>query len=305
MDAVRNAWRRIRERADGQRLPVVTASLLSIGVGTALLGRRRGSEDASGCLARMRDRIRGFFGENVHSVPILPPQSQRRPVLVFDATDLVARRKFSVLSLDFLVSKRAFADVFLFHTAHLYELIHVSESSSEFNRLLLHRLDPYGCISYKVFCEDKKRLTGRHLNRPLEKVVALSTREGEYHSDLSENTLRINRWKGDAENGLLDLVNFFYNLHFVGAEDFRGTIRSYFGKDFYPTFSRVQKSIFVNRNLFCWDVERRYRERIDEINRKRMEDFEGARTVMDAGLKTEEKWSVLGYAFELAVKCLF
>ncbi|ADM12378.1 uncharacterized protein Eint_100520 [Encephalitozoon intestinalis ATCC 50506] len=298
-----------RSRMEEKRFPFITSSMLSLGVGIAILGRPNGAKDKSimGYIKRAKEKACRFLQDPEPKTPVLPPQERPKPTVIFDCKDFLIKKRFSFFNLDFLVTKRAFTDLFLFHSAHIYELVHVSESSVGFSRFLLNRIDPYGCISYKVYCKDKKMFGSEHLNRPLEKVVVISTKENEYHKDFDENLLRLEKWRGGPEYGLLDLLNFLHNLHFTGISDFRGTLKSYLGKNFYSAFERVQKGIFVQRNLFSWDVEKRYRSRIKEINEKRMKDFEKAKKTMDADLQkrgVEEQSSVLGNLFDLVIKLL-
>lgn len=300
----------LRSRVEEKRFPFITSSVLSLGAGIAILGRGGKSEGCGviGYIVRAGGRMYRALTEEDRAIPTLPPQNQGRPTVVFDSEDFLVKKRFSPLRLDFLVAKRAFADPFLFHAAHIYELVHVSESPAGFSRLLLGRIDPYGCIAYKVYCKDKKMFAAKHLNRPLDKVVVISTKENEYHEDFGENTLRVGRWRGEAEHGLLDLLNFLHNLRFAGIEDYRGTLRSYFGKNFSSAFDKVQRRIFVQRNLFSWDVGRKYRDRVDEINKKRVCDFEDARVMMDADLRgrgSGEKSPALEFVLGLATKLLF
>ncbi|KMV65209.1 putative TFIIF-interacting CTD phosphatase [Encephalitozoon cuniculi EcunIII-L] len=301
--------RAFRGKIEEKKFPFITSSALSLGVGIAILGRRGGSDDHSivGYVRRAGARICSFLREKNQVIPVLPPQERPRPTVVFDCEDFLVKKRFSFFNLDFLVTGRAFADLFLFHAAHIYELVHVSGSPGSFSRLLLHRIDPYGCISYKVYCKDKKTFSSEHLNRPLQRVVVVSTRENEYHKDFDGNTIKLERWSGDPEHGLLDLLNFLHSLHFMGIKDFRGTLRSYLGKDFCSAFEKVQKSIFVQRNMFSWDVGRRYRSRINEINEKRMKDFKRAKEIMDKDLPrrdTIEESSILQYVLGLATRLL-
>lgn len=299
-----------KSRIEERRFPYITSSLLSFGVGVAILGRPNDFKDQSimGHIRRAKEKICRFVKEKDMGIPTLPPQEHPRPTIVFDCEDFLVKKKFSFFSFDFLVTKRSFTDLFLFHSAHIYELVHVSESSVGFSRCLLHRIDPYGCISYKVYCKDKKMFSSKHLNRPLERFVVVSTKEDEYHKDFNENILKLEKWQGEPEWGLLSLLNFLHNLHFVGVKDFRDTLKTYFGKNFYSAYERVQRSIFVQRNLFTWDVERKYRDRVNEINKKRQKDFEKAKRVMDMDLQDkgmkEEEGSILGYVFSLGIKAL-
>ncbi|KAM0672895.1 mitochondrial inner membrane protein required for protein import [Ordospora colligata] len=208
--------------------------------------------------------------------------------------------------MDFFVSRRAFTDVFLFHAAHLYELIHVSESSTLFDKMMMHKMDPYGCISYKVYCKDKQRFEGKHLNRSLEKVVVVCTKDDEYHKDFSQNVLKLNKWSGEPEMGLFGLLNFLHSLYFSGINDFRPTLMSYTGKDFHEAFEKVQKAVFVSRNMFSWNTGRKYEGRVEEINRCRINDYESARKVMDKDVNNvnsdEGLLSVFGSIMNLVVR---
>ncbi|AFM99151.1 putative TFIIF-interacting CTD phosphatase [Encephalitozoon hellem ATCC 50504] len=307
--ALKKFLQELKSKMEERRFPYITSSILSLGAAVAILGRPDGSKDQSivGYIRRFKKKVYSFAREKDTGIPILPPQEQPKPTIIFDCEDFLVKKKFSFFSFDFLVTKRAFTDLFLFHSAHLYELVHASESPVSFSRHLLHRIDPYGCISYKVYCKDKKMFSSKHLNRPLEKVVVISTREDEYHEDFDDNILKLDKWPGSPERGLLDLLNFLHNLYFTRIEDFRGTLKSYLGKDFYSAYERVQKKIFVQRNLFSWNVEKRYRERINRIDEKRQKDFERAKEIMDRDLQgkdVKEEGSILGYVFGLGIKAL-
>lgn len=308
MNALRKVCMKFKDKTESGGFPAVTASLLSLGTGIAILGRsEKNGGGPVGYLKRAGNKMYSFLRKGQNHIPTLPSQDKARPVLMFDCSAFLLKKNFSFFSLDFLVTKRAFSDVFLFHTAHLYELIHISDSQTDFNRLLLQKIDPYGCISYKIYCEDKKMFTKKHLNRPLEKTVVISTKDDEYNKDFNENILVLKPWQGRQEPGLLDLINFLYNLHFINVVDFRSTIKSYWRKDFHSVFDRVQERIFTQRNIFTWNVRKRYKEKIDELNRKRIEEFKKAKNVMDADLrggKTEET-SVLGHILDAVTKACF
>ncbi|KAH9411488.1 hypothetical protein HK407_05g08630 [Ordospora pajunii] len=278
------------EKAGKQSMPRITPMLISLGIGIGFLGRRKCSDVSDGTLAagyirRAGKRVWSAISGEEDAVATIPKQEQNRPALMFDSSTLLLNKRFWPFSMDFFVSRRAFADVFLFHAAHLYELIHVSESSTLFDRMMMHKMDPYGCISYKVYCRDKKRLEGKHLNRPLEKVVVICTKDNEYHSDFSQNVLRLNRWNGEPETGLFGLLNFLHSLYFSGINDFRPTLMSYTGKDFHKAFEEVQKAIFVGRNMFSWNAGRKYEGRVEEINKCRIRDYDDARRLMDKDVK--------------------
>jgi mitochondrial import inner membrane translocase subunit TIM50 len=289
-------------KAEG--FPYITASLLSLGIGVGLAGVPHPGEgrDPLSYLKRAAERVSRLLRRD-ESMPVLPPQKEPKPVVLFDQDGVLSRRTFSLFDLDFLYTRRPFSDLFLFHTAHLYELVSVSGSVSSTSREVLRDIDPYGCISYKIFCGNKRLFNKSHLSgRPLERLVVLATRESEYHEDFRDNVLNIGGWDGSSEGRLLDLINFLYNLHFAGITDFRGTIRSYTGKDFFTAFSAVQRRLFRSRNMFQWNTDAKYEARVREINETRMKEYAKAKAVMDRDLKRESSGS--GDIFGLALRML-
>jgi mitochondrial import inner membrane translocase subunit TIM50 len=292
-----NGLRNIKRQLEAEGFPYITASLLSLGVcigltGSPCPGESKGPFDY---LKRSAKRIYKLLSRDGETIHALPPQKEAKPVIMFDQNEILTRRSFSFFDLDFLYAKRPFSDVFLFHTAHLYELVNVCDLMSSTDRGILQEIDPYGCISYKMFCSSKKMLTREHLGgRPVERLVVLTTKENEYHEDFRDNVLNIGRWSGAPEHRLLDLVNFFYNLHFAGIKDFRSTIKSYSGMDFFAAFDSVQRRLFRSRNMFLWNTDLKYAAKVSEINEMRIGEYKRAKAVMDKDLKTGE-----GYASDV------
>jgi hypothetical protein len=118
--------------------------------------------------------------------------------------------------------------------------------------------------------------------------VLVSTREGEYNKDFDSNTIRIDRWKGELDTKMLDLLNFFSNLYFMNIKDWRNTISSYKCKNFFRAFDKVQKKVFKQMNIFTLNPEEKYRKRVEQVNSERINEFLKGKALMDEHIRKEK-----------------
>lgn len=262
-----------------QGFPRITAAAALTGSLLYGLGRPSALEwgGVGGYLRRASQRLANML--KADNLPVLPAQENKKPVLVFDLENVLIRHTFRPLSMPFAVQKRQFSDVFLFHVAHLYEM--VSITSADNYEKIVAQLDPYGCIGYRLFLPDKTRFEPKHLNRPLENVVCLASKENEYHKAFRSNELNIGSWGGERDSKLLSVLDFLANLYFTNVSDWRKTVCSYRGKDFFSTFDRVHKSIFSHKNFLALDPEKKYRTMVKRVNEDRINEFLRAKVVMD------------------------
>lgn len=255
-----------------RRTPVVTPAILATAVGacTALCYRRN---SLGVVLRNPLTFVRGLLFDK-DTVPTIPSQEKKRPVILFDASNLLYTDRFSLSRFDIATLKRSYSEEFLFNTAHHYEIISVSDASQSEGSKALNQVDPFGCISYRIFVRDKKAFRKENLNRPLAQLAVITSLENEFHPDFERNTIRLERWTGKKDSVLLDMVHFFTNLHYMSLKDFRGTIESYRGSDFCASFQNTLKRLFRQRNLFA---QGRFMQKLEEVNERKVRDYETAR----------------------------
>lgn len=288
--AVFKAWMLKRILADflkseySRSAPRITPAVLLSAISAYAIARPN-AEDADGSPAAYGRRLLARVGHALLQPPVvpeMPAQDRRRPTVIFDINGFLVSSRFSLSRFDFVFYKRAFCEEFLFSMAGHYELINISDMHAAEGTNLMDKIDPYGCVSYRLFTREKKNYTPMHLNRPLERLVVLSTRESEFNSAFESNTIRIPEWHGSADACLFDLLHFFNSLHYMKIDDFRPTIRSYEGKDFLASFKSTQKKLFNQRNLFS-PVD--FEGKLDAINEQRLLSYQSAKAGMEQNKK--------------------
>lgn len=204
------------------------------------------------------------------SIPILEPQKVQKNSILFDYRDFLSCNKFSLSRFDLLNVKRMCCEELLFYLAHYYELICVSDGIPLISDLDLKELDPLGCISYKIFINNKKDLKPENLNRNLNDLTVISTSPSEFHSCFDKNILILPKFRGEKDDRLLDLVHFFTNLHFSKVTDVRSVLQSYKNCDFFKSFKNIQERLFNQRNLFTFE---NFHQKLEHINQKKIDDY--------------------------------
>lgn len=226
-------------------------------------------------MASTLKRIVSFIKEP-DLVPTLEPQSTDKPSILFDYDNLLSTTQFDISKFDFLHIKRAYCEEFLFYLAHYYELICISDRVPAISHKEIKEIDPLGCISYKIFINDKKDLKPVNLNRDLNKLIVISNKgqsndgsfdNSEFDSEFDSNILPIN-----SNCDLLPLMHFFTNLHFMNVPNTQDVISSYKekGSDFIEDFKKTQERLFNQRNLFSFGS---FSKKLSEINEKKVKDY--------------------------------
>ncbi|KAM0681628.1 hypothetical protein GINT2_000141 [Glugoides intestinalis] len=208
------------------------------------------------------------------AIPTLPAKKSGKPTVIFDYDHFISCDKFSFSNLDLITYKRAFCEEFLFNAAYYYELILISERSQEVGDQILKFLDPLGCISYRLYVKDKRVIDPACLNRDMSKLLVFSTGEDEFNSKFNENLVKLPEFNGKPDTGLLDLMHFLINLHFMDIKDFRETIQSYIGKDFIKTFKSVQKKLFQQRNILSFGS---FANKLEKVNLNKIEEYKNVK----------------------------
>lgn len=259
----------------GKRVPTVTPAIILSGIGACAALRSR-RHDLKAILHSPLAFLRDSLLEK-DTVPVIPSQEKEKPVILFDINNFLSCDRFSLSRFDVTTLKRAYTEEFLFNTAHYYEIISVSDIYQPEGLKILDRIDPFGCISYRIFVKDKKAFKKENLNRPLSRLAVVSSMESEFHPDFDRNIIRLEKWSGANDSVLLDMVHFFTNLHYMNLRDYRATIESYQGSDFCTGFKGVLRRLFRHRNLFSqWQ----FGQKLEEVNEKKIKDYEAAKSTL-------------------------
>jgi len=264
-------------------IPLITPALAVASVSAYLLGRQKA--DGGTLRSRLVECVRSIIIEN-DQMPRIPAQERDKPTVLLDFQHILTCNRFSLRRFDFMSYKRAYCEAFLYNLVGHYEIINISDMHSAEGTFLMDKIDPYGCISYRLFTRDKARYTMEHLNRAPERVVVLSTAPNEFHPSLRENTIWLPKWRGENDARLFDIMHFFNNLYFLKVHDYRPTVGSYNGKDFFSTFRSIQKRLYNQRNLFSHIP---FESKLQEVNEQKVREYQIASTNMKT-YKRKEGW---------------
>ncbi|EJW03895.1 hypothetical protein EDEG_01805 [Edhazardia aedis USNM 41457] len=175
-DKIKNNIRdEFRKNYYNQGFPYISACGL-LGCGTYKYFSKRDAnfkKKATDYLKKITDKIFDSITIPKQGLPVIPEKTDTKPVFVINSLDHFVYKKFDPFRFAFLVRKRAFTDVFLFHMAHLYEIVLVSKLRPDEGEELLKFVDPYGCINYRLFSKDSDRFGKNNLNRNLKKLIVL------------------------------------------------------------------------------------------------------------------------------------
>ncbi|KAF7684414.1 Mitochondrial import inner membrane translocase subunit TIM50-B [Astathelohania contejeani] len=263
-----------------QGTPYISLSLTACGMALFYHSKLNKSTKKN-AFKKIKDAL---FIKEGEDIPILPKQQVPKPVVLFNPEDFLFKPKFNFLSFKFVSQPRIFSDVFLFHMAHLYELISISDMPVNVGEKLINSIDPYGCISYRLFIRNTHLFNEKHLNRPKDHLVVLSTGINTIHPDFKNHTINIPKWKGECDDFLLNMLNFFTNLYFSNLSSWKDTISSYKNKNFVETYEKIQKKLFRNRNFLSLNLDRDYKEKIWDINSERINEYKKAKIIMDQNI---------------------
>lgn len=264
---IKSLWSEFIALNNKKPLPVVTPSII-LAMTTGIVSSNARSSTRSLFASPLSFLTQSLFERP--SVPVIAKTKKTKPVLLFDINNFLCCNRFSLKRFDMVTLKRAYSDIFLYSNAHYYEMILVSDMPQFEGSKILDKLDPYGFISYRIFLNNKKEFNKNHLNRDINRLAVISTSINEFHSDFNNNLISIKEWTGDYDSKLFDLIHFFTTLHYMDLKDFRKTIKSYQGHDFFATFRKAQKRLFNQRNLFS---SKHFDEKLAEVNEKKMKDY--------------------------------
>lgn len=242
-----------------------------------------------------------LLDDNHITVPTLPESTSRKPVVLFDAQNFLLSDRFSLKRFDFVLYRRAFCEEFLFNMIKNFELINISELPGPYGSGAINKIDPFGCISYRLALNRKRDFTLKNLNRPAERLLVISTDGDEFHRSMRDNTILVPKWNGKRDSTLFDLLHFCNTLYYLSVDDYRPTIKSYRGREFFATARAAQKSLFQQRNLLSFTS---FEKKLEETNNARIDAYKTARREME-GQKTVQLSDVLGNVFAFARHILF
>ncbi len=116
--------------------------------------------------------------------------------------------------------------------------------------MILQKLDPYGCISYRLYRFATRFEKGKYykdisrLNRDLSKVVVFGCDEIGF-SPHPENFLPTNPWNGkDESSSLENYIDFFEALAVSNTDDLRKIVRKYQGKPIDSAYNELQRRLY-------------------------------------------------------------
>lgn len=224
-------------------------------------------------------------------VPKIPQQKVMKPTLVFDFNGFISSDRFSFRRFEFVSYKRPYCEEMLYGLVGNYEMINVSDVPSTQSFPLLSRLDPFGCIAYRLSVRNKKDFLPCHLNRPLEKTIVIATNCDEFNPAFKKNMLILPKWTGEEDSALLDVLHFFTSLHFMGPKDVRPTLKTYYNTDFLTTFRHIQHKLYNQRNLFSFES---FEKKLGKVNDARIEEYERAKKGMKKLKRQENSKNIYG-----------
>lgn len=258
---------KFRSSDSSKKFPVFSFSILS-GI-TAILASNSHRDLLFGPISFIKKNL-----QEDSSIPFLESQKKEKPTIMFDFNNFLSNNRFSWSRFDFITEKRAFCEEFLFNIAHYYEIISLSDRMATIGHSILDDLDPLGCITYRIFLNDKKLLDSNHLCRDLSKLVIISTTKNEFNKDFDKNIIKLEPYNGKKDNNLLDMMHFFINLHYMNLKDFRSTLESYKNTDFIDSFKKIQRKLFQQRNMLSF---KNFDKKINEINSNKIKEYKNVK----------------------------
>ncbi|KAM0687768.1 mitochondrial inner membrane protein required for protein import [Conglomerata obtusa] len=264
-----------------KNFPIISSSILASGIAIYILGKPKKDQDTSpsSYIKRATENILDKISVK-KIIPTLPSQERLKPVILFDLDGFLTIRKFLYPA----TYKRPYTGVFLFHLAHTFEIVLLS-STSYTDSNLLKKIDPYGCISYRLYLKDKDDFKINNLNRDLRKTIYISTNI--LKNDFENNTIILDKWNGEKDNKLIKLLNFCTDLERTDVNDWRKIIISYKNKDFFKEYEKIKLNRYKN-SAFVWDYKKKYLKNEQVFLTKKVNDFYKAKLEMDQHLMRDE-----------------
>lgn len=184
--------------------------------------------------------------------------------------------------------------------------------------MILQKLDPYGCISYRLYRFATRFEKGKYykdigrLNRDLSKVVVFGCDEIGF-SPHAENFLPTAPWNGkDESSSLENYIDFFEALAVSNADDLRKIVAKYQGKQVDSAYNELQRKLYNDMKLQHENLAQRKKNNIflrlfasgashnqqevpafeqkkEMLMELRRKEYQNAKKIMDEQLEKERK----------------
>ncbi|KAI5191979.1 mitochondrial import inner membrane translocase subunit TIM50 [Nematocida minor] len=215
----------------------------------------------------------------------LPEQGENKlPTVLIDIEDILLSKTWSFAILGYEYKIRPNAEAFLFQLSNEYEIVGISSLPNEMTNEILLKLDPYGCIKYRMHVPNRDKLNLKALNRNLNSLIRVRSKSE------SENDLSVDKWDGfNTSNDLMSLLDFLLNLKQISPEDFTGTIQSYKNKPFTKKYEEDRKTLYpLKRQYILFKNPNAAEEYAERINRKRIEEYEVAKEYIENQMRIDK-----------------
>ncbi|KAK6934593.1 FCP1 homology domain [Dillenia turbinata] len=214
---------------------------------TALTGFGKATDFYLDLRRSIEEQVRGFTEPSSDKLlPDLHPQEQHVFTLVLDLNETLLYSDWK-RDRGWKTFKRPGVDAFLEHLAQFYEIVVFSDQLSMYVDPVVERLDPKGCIRYRLSRSATKYQDGKHyrdlskLNRDPAKILYVSGHSLETTLQ-PENAVPIPPWKVDMnDTALLDLIPFLEYVARHRPADIRPVLASYQGQDIGKEFIERSK----------------------------------------------------------------
>eukprot|EP00891_Asterochloris_glomerata_P004037 jgi/Astpho2/4037/e_gw1.00063.287.1_t len=176
-----------------------------------------------------------------HLLPPLPSHASHVRTLVLDLDNTLVHSDWT-RGRGWRTFKRPGVDDFLKQMAQMYEIVVYTAALPTYADPILDRLDPNGCIAYRLYRDSTQWHRGRHvrdlskLNRDLSKVLFVTADENAL-SMQPENAVKVSPWKLEpGDHTLLDLLPFLEAIYSTHRGDVRAVLKTYEGQDIPSAF---------------------------------------------------------------------
>ncbi|KAI5190358.1 mitochondrial import inner membrane translocase subunit TIM50 [Nematocida sp. AWRm77] len=248
--------------------PRTVLALAGLGVAGLCLGTTQGRR-----VGREVWRL-GFVDRNEEK---LPPKESSKPTVFVDLEEVLLKKRFSLSSLGYVFTVREYAGAFLFHLSNTYEVVSISSLPPELGAEILQKVDPYGCITYRMFVQSKDAVRVEGTNRSAAQSVWVRSTPS-----ACANVLSIGPWGGEEESGLLSALDFLINLQQVESEDFRPVLRTYRDRRFFQAYEEVQQRVYPSkRKWLVFQDGTEPGKSIERANMQRIEEYRAAKEYID------------------------
>lgn len=195
----------------------------------------------------IEDQVQGFTEPSSEKLlPDLLPQEQHVFTLVLDLNETLVYSDWT-RERGWRTFKRPGVDAFLEHLAQFYEIVVYSDQLNMYVDPVIERLDPKGCIRYKLSRAATKYVDGKHyrdlskLNRDPSRILYVSGHAQE-NSLQHENCVPVKPWKLEMDDtALVDLIPFLEYVARNRPADIRSVLASYEGRDIATEFIERSK----------------------------------------------------------------